>query len=358
MVHVSSRIDAIRQRMAEEQVEALYIQSPTNRRYVSGFTGSAGAVVIGLHDVWLLVDFRYVDQAKVQAPQCTLIHVDEQLESLASLLKEARLHRVGFEAEHITVQAHKALEAKIEAVEWVATDKWIEKVRGIKDAAELAAMQQAIDLADNAFIHILDYMTPGRTEKEIALELEFFLRRAGAERIAFASIVASGPNGALPHAVPTDRSLRAGDLVTLDFGCVVEGYCSDITRTVAIRTADERSRELYDLVLRAQQAGVEAVRPGRIGKDVDAVARQLIADAGYGDYFGHGLGHGIGLDVHEEYPRLSKRGEVELQPGMVCSVEPGIYIPDWGGIRIEDLVVVQADGCRVLTKSDKTLLIV
>src|SRR5690625_216042 len=251
------------------------------------------------------------------------------------------------------------MKTRLPAVTWVATLDWVEQIRGIRDDNELQTMQQAIDLTDEAFRHIVSFLTPGRTEKEIALELEMFMRRQGAEALSFPPIVASGPNGALPHAVPTDRPLEKGDLVTLDFGCIVDGYCSDLTRTVAIGEASEQAKTLYDIVLRAQLAGIQAVEPGRTGKEVDKTARAVIEDAGYGQHFGHGLGHGIGLNVHEQYPRLSPmQGDVVLQAGMVCSVEPGIYIPDWGGIRIEDLVVVRSVGCDVLSKADKQLLIV
>lgn len=358
LTDVAGRLGAIRKRLAESGLDALLIQSPINRRYLSGFTGSAGALVISRDDAWILVDFRYVEQAKVQAPSFHQVKFDNLLESMASVLKEAGLKRVGFEATHVSVQTHTQLTTKVPEADWVPTSQWVEEVRGIKDASELAVMQRAIDIADQAFTHILGFLAPGRTELEVALELEFFMRKAGAQSLSFATIAASGPNGALPHASPSDRALQKGDLITLDFGCVVDGYASDMTRTVAIGSVDERGKELYDLVLRAQMAGIEAVRPGRRGKEVDAVSRDVIAQAGYGEFFGHGLGHGVGLEVHEEFPRLSVRGEVELQPDMVCSVEPGVYIPGWGGIRIEDLVVVTPDGCRVLSHSDKHLIVV
>lgn len=348
-----ARIEAVRTRLAEEQLDALLVQSAVNRRYLSGFTGSAGALVISRKAAWILVDFRYVEQAAQQAPNFNQVQFSNLNSSLATLLSENDLRRVGFEAGHLTVKGYAQLKDDVPDVEWVATEQWIEQARGCKDESELQSMQRAIDLADDAWEYIQTLLEPGRTEREIALELEFFMRRNGAERLAFDPIVASGPNGSLPHAVPTDRALQSGDLVTLDFGCVLDGYCSDMTRTIAIGKAEPKVKELYELVLAAQMAGLAAVGPGKTGREVDAVARQVIADAGYGEYFGHGLGHGIGLEVHEEFPRLSPRGEVVLQPGMVCSVEPGVYLPGWGGIRIEDLVVVTENGCRVLTRSDK-----
>lgn len=350
------RLQAIRERLRDEALDAMIIQSPINRRYMSGFTGSAGTLVISQHHTWLLVDFRYVEQAKAQVDTIQVERVDKPLEDLGRLLADHQLHRVAFEAGHLTVHEHQRLAEVVNQVRWEPRVDWIETLRGVKDDEEVAAIQKAVDVADAAFEHIVDFLRPGVTEREVALELEFFMRRKGAESLAFPSIVASGPNGALPHAVPSDRRIERGDLVTLDFGCVVDGYCSDITRTVAIGDPDEKSRDLYALVLRAQLAAMEAIQPGVEAREVDRVARDIISEAGYGDYFGHGLGHGLGMNVHEEFPRLSPRGEVVLQPGMVSSVEPGIYIPGWGGIRIEDLVVVTETGCRILTQSSKELM--
>lgn len=347
------RLHAVRHRLVDETLDALVIQSPINRLYMSGFTGSAGTLVVSQEGAWLLVDFRYVEQAQAQVTAYQVVHIEKPLKQLGELLAKNGLVRVGFEAEHLTFQQHRLWTETVDEVTWMPLEGSIETLRGIKDDREIAAIQKAVDVADAAFQHILDFLKPGTTEQDIALELEFFMRRAGAEALSFSSIVASGPNGALPHARPTARKLARGDLVTLDFGCVVAGYCSDITRTVGIGTPDAKSREIYELVLQAQQAGVEAVRPGIEGREVDRIARDMIREAGYGEYFGHGLGHGLGMNVHEEIPRLSKRSEVQLQPGMVCSVEPGVYIPGWGGVRIEDLVVVTEDGCRVLTQSPK-----
>lgn len=347
------RLQAIRERLSNEALDAMVIQSPINRRYMSGFTGSAGTIVISQHHAWLLVDFRYVEQAKAQVDMYQVERIDKPLEDLGRLLVDNQLLRVAFEAGHLTVHEHQRWAEVVNQVSWEPRVDWVETLRGIKDSEEIAAIQKAVDVTDAAFEHILDFLKPGVTERSIALELEFFMRREGAESLAFPSIVASGPNGALPHATPSDRQLASGDLVTLDFGCVVHGYCSDITRTVGIGDPDAKSREIYSLVLRAQLAGIEAIRPGIEGREVDRISRDIIREAGYGDYFGHGLGHGVGMNVHEEFPRLSPRGEVILQPGMVCSVEPGIYIPDWGGIRIEDLVVVTETGCRILTQSSK-----
>jgi len=351
---VNQRIERLRQRF-EGEVDAFITSHPANRRYLTGFTGSAGTVVVGRDRAFLLVDFRYVEQAKAQAQGVEIVHFDDLHRSLAQLLSEVKARRVAFEAAHVTVAGERKLREAVPDVAWEPAENWVEELRAVKEPREIEAIQAAVDLADRAFSYIVERLR-GRTEREIALDLEFFMRREGASKLAFDTIVASGPNGALPHAVPTDRVVTEGDLVTLDFGAVVDGYCSDITRTVAVGKADGRQREIYQLVLEAQRTGVAAVRPGRTGREVDAEAREVIARAGHGEHFGHGLGHGVGLEVHERPPVLSKLGEEVLQEGMVTSVEPGVYISGWGGVRIEDLVVVTGDGCRTLTRSPKDLI--
>jgi len=352
---VTTRAQRLQSLMAQHEVDAFVCSSATNRRYLTGFTGSAGTVVVGREAAFLLVDFRYVEQAKAQAPGLEIVHYDDLYKSLGEVLSKLKAQRVAFEAQHVTVAAKNKMEEKLPDVSWVPVESWVENLRAVKEPDELAAIEAAVALADRAFEYIIPRLK-GRTEKEVAFDLEFFMRKEGASKLAFDIIVASGENGALPHARPTDRVISTGDLVTLDFGCVVDGYCSDMTRTVAVGKSDGRQREIYQLVLEAQQTGVKAVQPGKAGKEVDAAARAVIAGAGYGEQFGHGLGHGVGLEVHERPPVLSKLGEELLQEGMVTSVEPGIYIPGWGGVRIEDLVVVTSQGCRVLTQSPKELI--
>lgn len=354
------RIEQLRGLFAEAGIDGMLVTGATNRRYMSGFTGSAGMILITREEALFLTDFRYVEQASQQAPAYTLVQYDEAYKTLNERLMRYRGQRIGFESEHVTVhqleQIRNSGQSGAAPVEWVPVQGLVERLRGLKSDEELALMQVAIDIADKAFDYIIDQMRPGVTEREIAWKLEVFMREQGAESLSFPPIVASGVNGALPHARPTDKPLAAGEFVTLDFGCTWKGYCSDMTRTVFIGQPTDEDEVLYDLVLRAQEAGVRAVRPGVVAKDVDAAARTIIVEAGYGDYFGHGLGHGIGLDVHEEIPRLNTRGSVVLAPRMLASVEPGVYLPGRGGIRIEDLVVVTEDGCRILTNSPKQLL--
>lgn len=331
---------------------------PENRYYLTGFTGSSGYVVVSAERAVLLTDFRYVDQAREQAPLYDVVqHGAPYLPTLAEVLQAGKVRRLAFEADHVSVTDRAKLGQALAGVELVPTSALVERLRMVKEPAEIARIEAAVACADRAFASLLasGLLSPGTSEQAIAARLEYEMRLGGASRAAFETIVASGPRSALPHGRASGRTLEGGDLVTLDFGAVVDGYCSDITRTLVIGSATDEQRRVYDLVLQAQLAGVAAVRRGAGGKAVDAAARELIAAAGYGDYFGHGLGHGVGLAVHEG-PRLALTSENVLEAGMVTSVEPGIYIPGWGGVRIEDLVVVTGEGCWILTRTPKELI--
>lgn len=353
---MNARIDKLRLFMTEHALDGMLVMKPENRRYFSGFTGSAGALLVSAQEARLITDFRYVVQAEQEASSCEIIRhngtlIDEVQQS-ANLLK---LKTVGFEADYVTYDLYQTIQSKLPTLQ-LAGHK-LDDLRMVKDNSELTALTQAVKIADQAFTSILPYIKPGRTENEIAMELEYTMKRLGATKAAFDIIVASGIRSALPHGRPTDKIIQSGDFVTMDFGAVYNGYHSDITRTVVIGKASEKQRTIYDLVLRAQLAGITAVKPAKSGSEVDKVARQIIAEAGYGNYFGHGLGHGIGLVIHED-PRLSPTApsDLKLQPGMTITVEPGVYLPDWGGVRIEDSVVVTAAGCDVLTSSSKQLI--
>lgn len=345
------------ERLAAAGVDALVITQPENRRYLSGFTGSEGAVVVGPGPCWLLVDFRYVEQGREEAPDCQLVRFERLEEGLRQVVEAAGVRRLGVEGAHVPVATFDRWREAVAPAELVPVGPVVEGLRAVKEPEELARIEAAVALADRAFSYILPRLRAGRTEREIALELEWFMRTEGAERVSFDPIVASGPRGALPHARPGPRPLSAGDFVILDFGCVAGGYCSDMTRTVVVGPPGPQHREIYEAVLAAQRRGIEAVRPGRNGREVDAEARAVIAAAGYGEHFGHGLGHGVGLAVHETPPRLSPTADdTPLEPGMVTSVEPGIYLPGFGGVRIEDLVVVTEAGCRVLSQAPRELI--
>ncbi|MGL5514812.1 MAG: M24 family metallopeptidase, partial [Sporomusa sp.] len=261
--------------------------------------------------------------------------------------------RIGFESDFVTWQVYQQLASCLPAIELVPVQ--LDCLRMIKDRQELALLTTAVEIADRAFDQALHMIKPGVTELEIAFELEYRMRKLGAEKPAFDTIVASGVRGSLPHGRASNKVIEAGELVTIDFGAVYQGYHSDMTRTVAVGKATDKQRDIYAVVLAAQLAGIGAVKAGKTGKEIDHIARQIITAAGYGEYFGHGLGHGVGLFIHED-PRLSPAGDIKLAKGMVTSVEPGIYLPDWGGVRIEDLVVVTTAGCTVLTASSKDLI--
>lgn len=349
------RLQRVRTRLSEEGLDSLLVSHPENRRYLSGFTGSFGYLLISQEEALLATDFRYFQQVQEQAPAYTLAKVQGgTVESLASILQQhvAEGARLGFEAEHLTVALYEKLREDVGTVQWVPTQGLVERLRAVKDPEEVAAIRRAVALADDVLEAILPTLRPGVTEREVAWRLESAMRERGAEKVSFDLIVASGPNGAKPHAVTTDRPLGRGEPIVMDMGCVVDGYCSDLTRTVILGEPDGRFRDLYDLVLQAQRAAEEGIRPGLSGREADALAREILDAAGYKEEFGHSLGHGVGLEVHE-LPRLSALAEEPLQEGMVFTVEPGVYIPGWGGIRIEDVAVLRADGVEVLTACTK-----
>jgi len=349
------RLTQLRHRLAEKELDAIVITQPENRRYLSGFTGSDGALIISMEGAYLATDFRYYEQAQRQAPDFTLVKIEDKFPPrLAELIAEIGARRVGFESTHVTVDQYERWSKVTKDFELVPTKGVVEQLRAIKDEQELAAIRRAVELSDAAFAHITHWLRPGVTERAVAWELESFMRTHGAEGLAFDLIVGSGPNGAMAHAEPGDREIQEGEPIVLDLGARVDGYCSDLTRTICLGEPDERLRRIHALVLRAQEAAEQAMRAGLKGSTADAIARDLIEAGGHGEHFGHSLGHGVGLAVHEQ-PRLSKTSEEILQPGMAVTVEPGIYIEGWGGVRIEDLVVIQEEGIELLTAAPKGL---
>lgn len=353
-----TRLAKLRQKMEERGLPAILITMPENRRYISGFTGSSAYLFITDDDALLATDFRYTEQAATQAPGFEVVmHKSPATDTFKEILRRFGVTRLGFEKDQVTYSDYETLREALTGVELIGTSGLVEELRMVKDANELDKIRRAVAIGDSAFKHMLQFLRPGLTEKEVAFELEFFMRKTGADGLAFSVIAASGPNSALPHAVPTDRVLQPGDFVKIDYGCKIDGYCSDMTRTVVLGQATEKQREVYDIVLRAQLAAVAAVRPGMTGADLDAVARQIITEAGYGDNFGHGLGHGVGLQVHEG-PGAGSRSTTVFEPGMVITIEPGIYLPGWGGVRIEDMAFITADGAEIPTASTKELLII
>ncbi len=355
---MEQRITRLRQQMAEKGIEAMLISHPVNRCYITGFTGSAGLVLITAEEAVLITDFRYVTQVKEQAPHVTLSeHKGQVFSTVAEECKKLGIKSLAFEQDHLTYAQHKQLEEALAGIPTHPVSGLVEQLRMIKDEEELKIIRQAARIADRTFEEIIKEIKPGMRENEVAMRLEFLMREMGASSSSFDIIVASGKRSALPHGTASDKVLERGDLVTLDFGAFYKGYASDITRTLMLGKPDEKQKEIYDIVLEAGKLAINSIRPGITGREADAVARDYIARHGYQDYFGHGTGHGLGLEVHES-PRLSVQGDTRLAPGMVVTVEPGIYLPDFGGVRIEDDVLVTGSGCEVLTHCTKELIII
>ena len=341
--------------LRERELDSLLVTELVNVRYLTGFTGTNGACVLTPEERLFLTDFRYVEQA---AEQVTGFELLPAARDLAGDLAARLPGRAGFDDAHVSVRTHAKLLGQVgEGVELVAAGGLVEQLREVKDQTELAAIAAASDVATAALERVLERGLAGRTERAVALDLENEMRAAGAEDPSFPSIVAAGGHGALPHAVPRDVEIPRDVLVVIDWGARVDGYCSDCTRTVATGQLSDTAPEVYELVRHAQEQALGAVRAGAGCRAVDAVARDLIEEAGHGERFGHGLGHGVGLEVHEE-PRLTKQAEGELAAGNVVSVEPGVYLPGELGVRIEDLVAVTAEGADVFTSFPKTLVTV
>jgi Xaa-Pro aminopeptidase len=336
----------------------MLVSALVNVRYLTGYTGSNGLALIGPRARTFLTDFRYVEQAaeEVHASWRRARVPQDLLEGLEAALPEGQL-RLGFEEAHVTVGQLRQLRGLLsERVELTGVGRLVEGLRAIKEPEEVQRIKAATELADAAFERLVRGGLIGRTERELAIELERDMRQHGAQRPSFDTIVAAGAHGALPHAQPRDVEIRRGELVVIDWGAELNGYCSDCTRTVAAGEPGAQARSAYELVLEAQLAGLRALKVGASGRDVDAVARAVIEAAGQGERFGHGLGHGVGLEIHER-PRLSQRSEDDLRAGNVVTVEPGLYLPRRFGIRTEDLVVARQDGCEILTSVTKQLIV-
>jgi Xaa-Pro aminopeptidase len=341
------------------QLDAVLISDLVNVRYLTGYTGSNGVAVVGPELRRFITDFRYREQAAAEVdPSFDRLQAPvELLDGLPGALPESAL-RLGFEAAHISVEQHAVMRERLPAgIELVATADLVESLRAVKDAAEIAAVRAASAVADASFLQLVDGGLVGRTEREAAIALEHDMVLRGAHRPSFETIVAAGPHGARPHHSPDETEIRPGEVVVIDWGAELDGYCSDCTRTVAAGDPTPEAREVYDLVLEAQLAGLRAVRADRSTRAVDGVARDIITAAGQGDNFGHGLGHGVGMEVHEA-PWLRRRSEEQLQVGNVVTVEPGVYLPGRFGVRIEDLVAVTEDEGEILTSISKELLVV
>jgi Xaa-Pro aminopeptidase len=358
-VENTDRAERLSRLMLDAGVDVMLITDLVNVRYLTGYTGSNGLAVVGPETRVFITDFRYVEQATEQVDRSfdRRVAPEELIQAVKEVLPGGAL-RLGFEAPNLSVRDHGRLrEALAERVELVALDGPVEQLRAIKDPEEVARIREAARLADAAFTEIVSDGLAGRTEREVRFALVQKLHTQGADGPSFDAIVAAGPHAALPHATPREVEIKPGELVVIDWGAKLDGYCSDCTRTLATGEPATQAREIYDLVLEAQRAGLRSVRAGAAGRAVDSAARELIAAGGHGKDFGHGLGHGVGLAIHEG-PRLSQRSDAVLEAGNVVTVEPGVYLPGVFGVRIEDLVVVTPDGCEILTLVPKELTVV
>jgi len=348
------RITMVRQKIEEEKVDAAYISFRYNMRYLSGFTGDAGALLITQGESILFTDGRYTEQASFQAPDFRVVETRLDKDVVADVLGSLAIKSIMFEADHVTYSSWEDMRRRFKDAEMVPFSGLVERIRAKKTPEEIQAIRKAAELADKAFSAVLPSIRPGVSERDVALELEFTMRKMGSEGVAFPIIVVSGARSSLPHGEPGNKAIESGEFITIDFGAVYDGYCSDCTRTFVVGYSGEKHREVYEVVRRAQEAGLCAVKAGVKASEVDLAGRKVIEEAGYGAYFGHGIGHGVGLQVHES-PRLNQKSNDVLEPGMVVTVEPGVYIPGFGGVRIEDLVVVTDRGCEVLTSYPKDL---
>ena len=354
---MKSRLHRLRQEMTRRELDAVLISQPENRFYLSGFNGSAGYLLITGESAALATDFRYTEQAERQAPDYSILQISGAISTwLPELVARLDSARLGFEAGHVSFATHAQLAetlAKIKpGLTLVPEQGLAESLRAVKEPTEVELISRAVEMADRAFDEVADSIRPGITERGIAWELERLMRESGSQALPFDIIVASGPNAALPHHKPSDRMIEAGEPIIIDMGARVEGYCSDLSRTLCLGAPDDTFRLVYNTVLEAQSAAIEGIKEGMSGHEADSLAREVISRAGYGEAFGHALGHGVGLAEHEE-PRLGPNSAGVLETDMVFSIEPGVYLTGWGGVRIEDLAVMASGRVKLLSKAEK-----
>ena len=351
-MNYSDRLQKLHGKLPSLECDAIVVSNLTNVRYLCGFTGSSGMLIVTRNDAHFISDFRYRSQAAQQVPrEYSIVIAEKGLWPQAAILLESAAC-VGFEAEHLSVATMEEVSELMPQVHLWATKRAVEDLRLIKDTDEIAVIERAVAVIDETFARILRVLDVGQTERFVALELERIMRELGATGPSFEIIVASCVRGALPHGIASEKTLERGDMITIDMGAIVDGYCSDCTRTVCLGAPTAEQQRIYKTVWDAQVAAAKALRPGLSCVDADNVARAIITETGFGDAFGHGLGHGVGLEIHEQ-PRLSKLGKGDLATGMIVTCEPGIYLDGWGGVRIEDMLLITESGARVLTQAHK-----
>lgn len=352
---MKNRVDRLKDLMIGQGIPSLFVSKLENQHYLSGFRSGDCHMVITEKEQYLLTDFRAFESAKEHAPQFEIVETNLDY-TVHTFLKELGIKQLGVEEKVISVSDYHSLQENT-GLELISGDDLVEEIRAIKDETELNSIKKAQALTDACFSHLITWIRPGLTELEVALEIELSLKKMGAERLSFDTICVSGNRTALPHGEPSSKIMEYGDFVTLDFGCVVDGYCSDMTRTIALGKVTKEQQDVYHVVLAAQTAACEAIASGMLCSDADGVARNLITEAGYGKAFGHGTGHGVGLEIHEA-PRLGARSTDVLKSNMVVTVEPGIYLTQSFGVRIEDLAIVTDFTIINMTKSNKELIVI
>jgi len=356
VIFTKSRLSRFREKISQMGLDGALVLKDANRNYLTRYNGEESALIVTSKDAVFITDSRYREEAEREAYGFEVREYTGSMTAfLGEITRDLGIKRLGFEENLITYKTYKELTRLIEGIELAPLEGTIEKLRQVKDLEEISNIEKAAAIADEGFAHMLEFIHPGMTEVEIGLELEYYMKSRGASKLSFDPVIASGKRSSFPHGRATHKVVEAGDFLTMDFGCMYNGYCSDMTRTIVIGMASQKQKEIYEIVLNANILALEAARPGITGEELDAAARKYIADRGYGSYFGHSLGHGVGLEIHE-LPSISKKGKEPLEPFMVITDEPGIYIPDFCGVRIEDLVVITEDGCRVLSKSNKKLI--
>lgn len=346
----SLRLEKLQKKIASQQMDAFLITNMENIRYITGFTGTSALTLVGPDKALFLTDSRYTTQANQQVKYCEIREYKKQMEELMALIKAMGIKRLAFEATVLPFVVYAKLKDSLENVDLIGVENWVEEQRMVKDQTEIEALRHTIAITQRGYDMVRPRLVDGAVEHEIAVELEYEMRKAGAEQIAFDTIVASGIRGSMPHGIASTKVIKEGEMVTIDFGARCQGYCSDCTRTVSLGKVPAKQAEIYRIVYEANQAATAEIKPGKKAKEIDAIGRDLIKAAGYGEFFGHGTGHGVGLAVHED-PRISWEGEVILEPGIVFTIEPGIYIPGLGGARIEDMILVTEKGYEVLTSN-------
>ena len=355
-----NNVKRIQQELRRRGLDGMLVTDEKNQRYASGFPITDGAVVVGLEKSWLITDSRYIEAAEKAAGGCACVQMFDRQHPLMSLIKaalaEAKVERLGAEEESLSYARWANLE-RLLGVKLQGAQSILRTLRASKTDEEIRSMIQAQRISEKALEEVLQIIKPGMTEREVMAELVYHMLKNGSEGNSFDPIVVTGKKTSMPHGVPGDEVIRAGDFITMDFGSLKDGYCSDMTRTVAVGYATEEMRNVYDIVLKAQLAGIAAARAGIPGKEIDAAARKVITEAGYGPYFGHGFGHSLGLDIHEP-PLAGPTGEAPMAEGDLCSAEPGIYLPGKFGVRIEDVMILRSTGAEVITKAPKMELIV